>query len=71
MQEGKHFPVVGVSYGMLSMLKSQLFSPDTFVPLAHELIHENLQQNLCQNPNETFMFDGLDGLTLEQLFDST
>ena len=32
----KHFPVVGVSYGYLSLLQSQIMNDDYFVPLKNE-----------------------------------
>lgn len=69
MQEGKHFPVVGNSYGMLSMLKSQL--PDTtyFSSLDVNQIHEPLEQNLLQAPEDTFIFDEVEGIHLEALMD--
>lgn len=50
MEEGNHFPVVGNSYGMLSMLKSQMRSDDHFKELSGEQVHEALQQNLLQHP---------------------
>lgn len=65
----KHFPVVGVSYGYLAMLRSQLRNDEMFDYLPRELTHTNLQQNLNLMPNETFTYDEKAPMDLEQLFD--
>lgn len=71
MQEGKHFPVIGNSYGMLSMLKSQLpVGSSRFKALDVTQVHESLAQNLLQHPAETFLFDEIEGLKLEELLDN-
>ena len=41
--EDKHFPVVGVSWGMLALLKSQTSQESLFQPLGEHLIAEPLQ----------------------------
>ena len=69
MQEGNHFPVVGNSYGMLSMLKSQLPDTSFFKPLDLDQVHEALEQNLLQHPQDTFIFDEVEGIHLEALMD--
>ena len=43
MQEGKHFPVIGNSYGMLAMLKSQLPNLSPFKDIGFEQVHAALQ----------------------------
>ena len=69
LDDSKHFPVMGVSYGMLSMLRSQLrnYGPFEEMPLNH--VHEALQHNLCQMPLETYVYDEIEGKKLEKLFD--
>ena len=42
-EEDKHFPVVGVSWGMLSLLKSQTSQDSLFQNLGDHLIGEPLQ----------------------------
>jgi|SanBayMetagenome_1026888.scaffolds.fasta_scaffold28237_1 hypothetical protein len=69
MVEGQHFPVVGNSYGMLSMLKSQMSSDSAFKFMDIEQVHAALEQNLLQHPQETFIFDEVEGLHLEALMD--
>lgn len=68
-EEGNHFPVVGNSYGMLTMLRSQLPDNYSFKPIDIEQVHEALQQNLLQHPQETFIFDEIQGLDLEAFMD--
>ena len=46
MEEGNHFPVVGNSYGMLAMLKSQLPDTSFFKELDSDQVHAGLEQNL-------------------------
>ena len=71
MQEGQHFPVIGNSYGMLSMLKSQLpVGSSRFKAVDITQVHESLPQNLLQHPKETFLFDEIEGFKLEELFDN-
>lgn len=43
MQEGNHFPIVGNSYGMLSMLKSQLPGVAQFKEIDITQVHEALE----------------------------
>ena len=62
MEEGKHFPVIGNSYGMLAMLKSQLPDSTAFKDIGFEQVHAPLEQNLLQHPQETFIFDEVEGL---------
>ena len=42
-EDDKHFPIVGVSWGMLALLKSQTSQMSLFQPLGEHLIAEPLQ----------------------------
>ena len=68
--ENKHFPVVGVSYGYLSMLQSQLMNEHFFTELDSSQIGEALEQNLNLVPSDTFTYDEIKGSQLERLFDN-
>jgi len=69
LEESKHFPVVGVSWGMLAMLKAQTTQMTLFQGLKSKLVGEPLQQNLHLLPRETFMYDELNGWDLEKTLD--
>jgi len=64
-----HFPIVGVSWGMLSLLRSQTNSSGLFKELKDHLIGEPLQQNLHLLPKETFIYDEMLGWDLEKTLD--
>lgn len=68
-EDDKHFPIVGVSWGMLALLKSQTTQDSLFQSLGPHLIGEPLQQNLHLLPKETFIYDELLGWDLEKTFD--
>jgi len=68
-KEDKHYPVMGVSYGMLSILKSQTTQSSLFRGLRSNLVGESLQQNLNLLPKETFLYDELMGWDLEKTLD--
>lgn len=62
----KHFPILGVGYGMQAMIKSQ--SPDdTYMSEVPQ--GENLQINLAHEPQHTFMFDEYEHDELEKMLD--
>ena len=67
--EATHFPVVGVSWGMLALLKTQTTQETLFKGLQSHLVGEPLQQNLHLLPKETFVYDELVGFELEKTFD--
>ena len=69
--ESFHFPVVGVSWGMMAMLKSQIKDTGKFVEFPEKMVAEGLQQNLNLTPFETFTYDEWNGYALEDLFDKT
>lgn len=52
------------------MLKSQMYSNSKFKQLDLTQIHEPLAQNLLQHPAETFIFDEIEGIQLETMFDN-
>ena len=68
-EEGFHFPVVGVSWGMMSMIKSQLKDTGALIDLPEWMAGEAIQQNLNLTPLETFTYDEINGYQLEDLFD--
>ena len=63
----KHFPVLGVGYGMQAMVKSQ--TADDFY-MAEVPQGENLQINLAHAPEHTYLFDEYEERELEALLDS-
>lgn len=65
-KESKHFPVLGVGYGFLSLMKSQLNDDWSFTPFNGK---GKLQQNLAHNPAHTYMYDQYEKEELEQVFD--
>ena len=67
--EDKHFPVVGVSWGMLSILRTQNTDLYLFKDLEDQLVGEPLQMNLNLLPKETFVYDELFGWDLEKTLD--
>jgi len=71
LDDEKHFPLVGVSWGMLSLLKCQLEQSSTklFGGLKSDLVGESLHQNLNLLPRETFVYDELIGWDLEKTLD--
>ena len=68
-EESFHFPVVGVSWGMMAMLKSQMRDTSKLESLSEKMVGEALQQNLNLTPFETFTYDEWRGYDLEDLFD--
>ena len=69
IDKDKHFPLVGVSWGMLALLRSQTGQETLFKGLNSNLVGEPLQQNLHLLPRETFVYDELVGLDLEHTLD--
>ena len=69
LDSDKHWPVVAVSWGMLSLLRSQTSQISIFRDLSDHLVGEPLQQNLHLLPKETFIYDELLGWDLEQTLD--
>ena len=69
LDDAKHFPVVGVSWGMLSLLKSQTTQESLFKGLPESLLGAPLQQNLFLTPKETFIYDEVHGMDLEKTLD--
>lgn len=65
LADDTHFPIVGVSWGMLALLRSQTSQLSLFQPLADNLVGEPLQQNLRLLPKETFLYDEVNGFELE------
>lgn len=65
-QEFKHFPVLAVGYGFLSLMKSQMSEETEFDAFKAS---KKLQQNLAHDPTNTFLYDDYDKATLDQLFD--
>ena len=65
-KESHHFPILGVGYGMLAMLKSQITSEiqlEAFTP------KPKLQQNLVHDPKHTYLYDETSKEDVEKLFD--
>lgn len=69
LTDDKHFPLVGVSWGMLAILKTQTNQESLFRGLKKNLVGEPLQQNLYLLPKETFIYDELVGWDLEKTLD--
>lgn len=63
----KHFPVLGVGYGALSMMKSQLMMGEQLSEFKGP--SEKLQLNLAQEPEHTFIFDEYKKEDLESTLD--
>lgn len=61
-----HFPVMGVGYGMLAMIKSQIDDVKKFDPVPQG---ENLQINLAHEPQHTYLFDEFERENLESILD--
>ena len=68
-EQNMHFPVVGVSYGYMSMIQSQVMNESFYETLRDDQIGESLQQNLNLVPADTFTYDEILGSHLERLFD--
>ena len=69
LEEDAHFPVVGVSWGMLAMLRTQTTQLSLFKSLGSDLAGEPLQQNLHLLPKESFLYDEVNGFEFEQTLD--
>ena len=69
--ESRHFPVVGMGYGYLSMLQSQFrFDEKTnFEEFPEWMVGASLEQNLNLVPKETFVYDEWAGHELESMLD--
>jgi hypothetical protein len=52
--ENSHFPIMGVGYGFLSLMKSQM---DDDVQLSQFEAQGNLQYNLAHAPKHTYLYD--------------
>ena len=67
----RHFPVVGMGYGYLTMLQSQFrFDEDTnFEEVPEWMVGASLEQNLNLIPEETFVYDEWPGHELETMLD--
>jgi hypothetical protein len=65
-KEAQHFPILGVGYGALSMLKSQMIDHKDFTPFH---ARGKLQQNLAHDPKNTYIYDEFNKEELENVFD--
>ena len=65
-KESHHFPVLGVGYGALAMLRSQMKDEAVFDRVRAS---GKLQQNLVHDPKHTFLFDEFTRESLEQTLD--
>ena len=54
-ESNKHFPIMGVGYGFLSMIRSQMWYAEKYL-LPFEG-RGKLQLNLAHDPEHTFLFD--------------
>ena len=61
---------MGVGYGSLSMLQSQLKDLNKFDAFPSYHIGAALDQNLNLTPKETFVYDEIKGMDLETWFDN-
>jgi len=52
--EAQHFPILGVGYGSLAMLRSQMVDQKDFTMFRPR---GKLQQNLAHDPKHTYLFD--------------
>ena len=65
-KESQHFPILGVGYGFLGLMKSQLDDAWDFDPA---MAKGKLQQNLAHDPKNTYLYDQYEKDQLENLFD--
>ena len=65
-KESQHFPVLGVGYGNLALIKSQLNDEHEFDSFKAK---GKLQQNLAHDPKNTYLFDEYTKDQLDSLFD--
>ena len=65
-EEGKHFPIMGIGYGMLAMLKSQMKHD---ISLVETLPGGKKQINLVHDPSHTYLFDSYEKKDLEIALD--
>ena len=54
-QSNSHFPIMGVGYGFLSMIRSQMVYPKKY--LNPTVAQGKLQLNLAHDPAHTYIFD--------------
>ena len=64
--EDQHFPIMGVGYGMLSLIKSQMYDDKE---LATVVPREHLQLNLAHEPEHTYIFDEYSQEKLDHILD--
>lgn len=65
-KESSHFPILGVGYGALAMLKSQMVEARDFTPFTPR---GKLQLNLAHDPKHTYLFDEYEKDELENILD--
>ena len=65
-KEANHFPILGVGYGFLSILKSQIFDDKEFTQVS---AGGKQQLNLVHDPKHTFLFDNYEKADLEDTLD--
>jgi acid stress-induced BolA-like protein IbaG/YrbA len=64
--EGKHFPVVAISYAYLSMIKTTVREERTVLKLLpNQLVNNNFIMQLNIKPEETFLYDDM---TTDEVF---
>lgn len=56
-KESQHFPILGVGYGMMAMLKSQINELQGRKEFDKFVARGKLQQNLAHDPKNTYLFD--------------
>ena len=65
-QHDQHFPIMGVGYGMLSMIKSQMYEDVQLEPVEPR---SHLQMNLAHEPEHTYIFDEYTQEKLDDILD--
>ena len=66
-KEDKHFPVMGVAYGCLAMLRSQMRDDKYLQDITPS---GDLQINLAHKPQHTYIFDEFETEKLENILDN-
>lgn len=66
-QDTQHFPIMGVGYGFLAMLRSQMDYPKKY--LQHCKAGGKLQLNLAHEPRHTYIYDEYNKNELETMLD--
>lgn len=65
-KDDQTFPIMGVGYGMLSLIKSQMYD-DKQLPSVTPRLHQQL--NLAHEPEHTYIFDEYNEQKLENILD--